>query len=327
MSTPPDPPTSPGAPTSPGSPTAAARPRSIRTNVIFFVLTVLSTFYVGAEYWVLGRPVASVLDLLAGWKFAVPLLFILLCHEFGHYLMARKHRVDASLPYFIPFPFLFGTFGAVIRMRSPISTRNALLDIGAMGPIAGMVAAVPILVLGLTWSTVGPVEPGVGMQEGQSILYLLLKRVVVGHIPDGQDVWLHPVALAGWIGFFITMLNLLPVGQLDGGHVAYALFGPRQDRLSRLVQLGLVPLGLALCLYHGLSARAAGETGDRLIEAFMTGANWLVWAFALQVMRLMTGPRHPPTGPEPLSSVRRTVAVACLVLFVVLFMPVPLHQN
>lgn len=302
-------------------------PRSIRANLIFFGLTVVSTFYVGAEYWVLGRPVRSVLEVLTGWKFAVPLLFILLCHEFGHYLMARKHQVDASLPYFIPFPFLFGTFGAVIRMRSPISTRNALLDIGAMGPIAGMVAAIPILVLGLHWSTIGPVEAGVGMQEGQSILYLLIKRVVLGPIPDGQDVWLHPVALAGWIGFFITMLNLLPVGQLDGGHVAYALFGKQQDRFSRLAQLSLVPLGLGLCLYHGLKGRAAGETGDRLVESFMMGANWLVWAVALQVMRRMTGPQHPPTGPEPLSSTRRTVAIACLILFVVLFMPVPLHRN
>lgn len=304
-----------------------ARPRSIRTNVVFFVLTVLSTFYVGAEYWVLQRPVRSIADFLQGWQFAVPLLFILLCHEFGHYLMARKHKVDASLPYFIPFPFLFGTFGAVIRMRSPISTRNALLDIGAMGPIAGMIAALPILVLGLTWSHVAPVEPGVGMQEGQSLLYLLVKRVVVGHIPDGHDVWLHPVALAGWIGFFITMLNLLPVGQLDGGHVAYALFGPQQDRLSRFVQIGLVPLGLGLCLYHGLSALFAGEEGDRLVEAFMTGFNWLVWAVALQIMRRLTGSKHPPTGPEPLSSMRRSVAIGCLVLFVVLFMPVPLHRN
>lgn len=323
MSTPPEAP----PPTSPPPTAVSERPRSIRVNVIFFALTVASTFYVGAEYWVLGRPVRSVLEVLAGWKFAVPLLFILLCHEFGHYLMARKHRVDASLPYFIPFPFLFGTFGAVIRMRSPISTRNALLDIGAMGPLAGMVAAIPILVLGLSWSTIGPVEPGVGMQEGQSLLYLLIKRIVLGPIPEGQDVWLHPVALAGWIGFFITMLNLLPVGQLDGGHVAYALFGKKQDRLSRFVQLGLVPLGLGLCLYHGVTALTAGATGDRLIQSFLMGANWLVWAVALQVMRAMTGPKHPPTGPEPLSALRQTIAIVCLVLFVVLFMPVPLHEN
>ena len=317
MSTPPTAP--PSAP--------ATRRRSVRSNIVFFLLTVVSTFYVGAEYWVLGRPVESLVDVLSGWKFAVPLLFILLCHEFGHYLMARRHRVDASLPYFIPFPFLFGTFGAVIRMRSPISTRNALLDIGSMGPIAGMAAAIPIMVLGLSWSTIGPVEPGVGMQEGQSILYAIVKRLVVGPIPDGQDVWLHPVALAGWIGFFITMLNLLPVGQLDGGHVAYALFGPRQDRLSRIVQLGLVPLGIGLCLYHGVTGRAAGETGDRLVESYMMGANWLVWAIALQVMRMMTGSKHPPTGPEPLSAMRKMVAIACLILFVVLFMPVPLHRN
>ena len=311
-------------------PSVAATPprrRSMRANVVLFLLTVGSTFWVGAEVWVLGRSPRSFAEVLAGWKFAVPLLTILLCHEFGHYLTARRHGVDASLPYFIPFPFLFGTFGAVIRMRSPITTRNALLDIGASGPLAGMAVAIPTIVLGLHWSTVGPVEPGVGVQEGQSLLYLLVKRIVVGPIPAGQDVWLHPVALAGWIGFFITMLNLLPVGQLDGGHVAYALLGPRQDRLSRLVQLSLVPLGVGLCLVNGVAAYRAGETGDRLTEAFMMGANWLVWAVALQVMRRLTGPRHPPTGPELLTPGRRAVAVACLILFVLLFMPVPLHRN
>jgi membrane-associated protease RseP (regulator of RpoE activity) len=311
---------------SPIAATGAPRPRSIRTNLVFFALSVVSTFYVGAEYWV-GHPVHGLGDLVAGWVFAVPLLFILLCHEFGHYLMARRHQVDASLPYFIPFPFFFGTFGAIIRMRSPISTRKALLDIGATGPLAGMVAAVPILILGLTWSTIGPVEPGVGLQEGQSILYVLVKRVAVGPIPEGHDVWLHPVAMAGWIGFLITMFNLLPVGQLDGGHIAYALFGKWQDRLSRLVQLALVPLGLGLCLYHGLTALSAGETGDRLMSSFMMGGNWLVWAVALQVLRMLTGPQHPPTDEVPLSLGRRAVAIGCLILFVVLFMPVPMHAN
>lgn len=301
--------------------------RSKTVNVVFFLLTVLSTFYVGAEFWVLQRSPTTLGELLQGWKFAVPLLTILLCHEFGHYLMARKHRVDASLPYFIPFPILFGTFGAVIKMRSPISTRNALMDIGATGPIAGMLVAFPVLVLGLLWSNVAPITPGVGMQEGQSILYLLIKRIVVGPIPDGHDVWLHPVALAGWIGLFITMINLLPIGQLDGGHVAYALVGRGQDRISRFVHLGLVPLGIGLCLYNGLVALRAGATGDRLIEAFTAGANWLVWALALGVLRRLAGKNHPPTGPEPLSPGRRVVGIVCMILFVLLFMPVPLRQN
>src|SRR5262249_28791219 len=150
--------------------------------------------------------------------------------------------------------------GAVILMRDRIKSRNALVDIGASGPIAGMVVALPLIVYGLAHSEVKPLTEG-GLQEGQSLLYLLLKRIVLGPIPDGYDVFLHPVAFAGWAGFLVTMLTLLPIGQLDGGHVAYALFGPRQDHYSKILRwslLALVPISLGsqmLPALHGAAVR------------------------------------------------------------------------
>src|SRR5207245_1393815 len=142
--------------------------------------------------------------LLLGSIFAVPLLLILLCHEFGHYLFARYHKVDASLPYFIPLPppFLFGTMGAIIRMRSPIDRRDALLDIGAAGPLAGLAIAIPVTAYGLHHSFVGPIPVVAGFwQEGHSLLYVALIRTFVGHIPRGYDLFMHPMAYAGWGGF------------------------------------------------------------------------------------------------------------------------------
>ncbi len=168
--------------------------------------------------WALGQ----------GWRFAVPLLAILVTHELGHYVLARRHRVPASLPMFVPFPNQLGTMGAVISMH-PIGSRNALVDIGAAGPLAGLLLAIPITAVGLALSPVEPLTPG-GLPRRP--LYSFLKRVVCGPIPHGYDVQLHPVAFAGWTGLFMTMLNLLPVGQLDGGHITYAL-GPRADRWSR----------------------------------------------------------------------------------------------
>lgn len=161
--------------------------------------------------------------LAGGVAFGATLMAILACHELGHYVAARVRGVDASLPYFIPLPPIgtFGTLGAVIRMGKPIEDRNALFDVGAAGPIAGLVVAIPLLAVGLSLSTVGP-SPADGSQEGNSVLYALLKYAVLGRwLPsDGVDVQLHPMALAAWFGLLVTMINLMPIGQLDGGHVA-----------------------------------------------------------------------------------------------------------
>lgn len=304
------------------------RPRDWRINATLFVLTVLSVFATGgrvfgAHFDTIGQFVRA---LRSGWTFAVPLLAILIVHEFGHYIAARIHRVDASLPYFLPLPVLslFGTMGAIIAMRGRIRSRNALLDIGASGPLAGLLVALPVLALGLSLSPVGPAPTGHYDQEGQSLLYLALKRIVLGPIPDGYDVNLHPTAFAGWAGLLLTMLNLLPWGQLDGGHVAYALFGARQNQFARLFRGALLPLFLYNAATSVLPV-ALGRSSQGYEQAIFNSIFWLIWYVLLGlVARFSGGATHPPTEPGDLSPVRRVVAAVTLVLFVLLFMPTPL---
>lgn len=304
---------------------------SYRRPVILFIATVVSVFLAGARYAAspeapLGTWTDVVSVMLSGWTFAVPLMAILLVHEFGHYFAARLHRVDASLPYFLPLPILspFGTMGAVIAMRGRIRSRNALLDIGASGPLAGLLVAIPLLAVGLSLSDVGPNPIGGHYdQEGQSLLYLALKRLVVGPIPDGEDVHLHPTAIAGWAGLLVTMLNLLPWGQLDGGHVAYALFGRQQDRYARLFRIALVPLFL-LNAARFMVPVALGRSSLGWGLAVSNSLFWLVWFVVLGfIARLSGGAAHPPTEDSELSPGRRVVAVVTLVFFVLLFMPTP----
>lgn len=304
-----------------GSPTPEPRRHGVAVHVYLFVATVACVLYAGTQW--AGAPT---LRIWRGWTFAVPLLSILLCHEFGHYVFARRHKVDASLPYFLPLPFFFGTLGAVIAMRGRIKTRNALLDIGSAGPLAGMVVAIPVLCIGLAISPVEPIRPG-GLLEGQALLYVALKRIVLGPIPDGYDVYLHPTALAGWVGLFITMLNLLPIGQLDGGHIAYALFGEKQDRYTRMFHIALLPLGVGISAWSVLSRLWAGAPILEALTRIGQGLNWIVFAGILLILRRISGLKHPPTGPEPLSPGRRVVAWGCLLLFVLLFMPIPLQQT
>lgn len=290
-------------------------------------LTFASTFFVGARMVHGGMPVA---DLLAparfvdGWVFALPLMAILLAHEFGHFVAGQRHGVDISPPYFIPMPVvLFGTFGAIIRMRGIIRTRNALLDVGAAGPLAGMVVAIPVLVYGIATSPIEPIPEGqVLLIEGRSLLYLGLLYALKGPIPAGQDIMLTPTALAGWAGLLVTMINLIPIGQLDGGHVAYALLGPRQNRVSEALRRSLVPLGVGVgCVYAAIGYWVEGHRGEQLENDLFAGAPWLVWALVLWLMTRAAGTDHPPTGSEPLSPRRRLVAIGTLALFVLLFMP------
>jgi len=292
----------------------------VRYNVLLFLLTAASVSYVGMVLW--G----------SAWQFAGSLLLILTVHEFGHYLAARWHRVPASLPYFLPLPILnpFGTLGAIILMPGRIRSRRALLDIGASGPLAGMAAAVPLMVYGLSLSELGPRSSENYVQEGQCLLYWALKAVVHGSIPPDQDVFLHPIAVAAWAGLFITFLNLLPVGQLDGGHVAYALFGERQNRFGRVVFFAPT----ALLLYNAwtfggpLVERALREGWGRawsagwptLVSAL---APWILVQTLLVVARRRGMLDHPPVDDLALSVGRKAVAVVTLILFVALFMPSP----
>jgi membrane-associated protease RseP (regulator of RpoE activity) len=317
-------------PASPSEPSSAPEPgrlEAVRGRALFiplflFVATCGTVLWTGATL-VLQREPASLPELLTGWVYALPLMGILTCHEFGHYIAARRHGVAASLPYFLPLYKLspFGTLGAVITMP-PIRSRNALLDIGAAGPLAGIAVAIPVLCVGLALSPVEPQPLVAYIQEGQSILYWLLKRVVSGHIPDGHDVMLHPTAEAGWVGLFVTMINLLPWGQLDGGHIAYALLGPAQNRLARKVRLAV--FGFFLYNLATFVAPVLLGTSDMPLEvAVGNSLTWLVWFFFLGLLGRFSGHDHPPVEGPPLSPRRRGVAIGCLVLFVLLFMPTP----
>jgi membrane-associated protease RseP (regulator of RpoE activity) len=241
-------------------------------------------------------------NLLAGWPFAVSLLAILGAHEMGHYLMARRLGVPSSPPFFIPLPLsLFGTMGAVMQMKAPPRDRRALLAVAVAGPLAGLAVAVPVLLLGLRLSEVMPIPSGgPTIQEGNSLLYAGLKYLLFGRfLPSGGvDVFLHPVAWAGWAGLLVTGLNLMPAGQLDGGHVAYVLLGGRARYLTWLVIATLI----------GLSFLWTG---------------WLLWAALVFIF----GQTHavPLDDITPIRWQDRAVAILAVVVFVLVFMPRPMQ--
>jgi membrane-associated protease RseP (regulator of RpoE activity) len=262
-----------------------------------------------------------------GPAFAATLMGILLCHELGHYLVGRYHGVDVSLPYFIPVPpqITLGTLGAVIRMRKPIADRNALFDVGAAGPVAGLVVAIPLLVVGLTLSDLAPIKPDEAL-EGNSILYALLKYAVFGRwLPSGGiDVQLHPMAFAGWVGLLITMINLMPIGQLDGGHIARAALGQSHERWSGRLHMGLPIFGLGVGgVMFGLALHAGRSAGGALLYSLSGLLPWLVWTAMLGWMRRQAGEYHPPVDDVPLDPRRRACAIAMLVVFFLIATPVP----
>lgn len=298
-------------------------PRELLRAAALFALTLLSMFWVGAQWAGADVQRDGLSALASGASFALPLMAILLAHELGHYFAARIHGVATSPPYFIPMPYsIIGTFGAVIRMSGTIRLRNALFDIGASGPLCGMLVALPVLVYGIDTSPVEELDPKLSyMTEGRSLLYAGLVHALKGAIPAGHDIMLSPPALAGWAGLLVTMINLVPVGQLDGGHVAYALFGERQDLYSRWARRGLLLIALSLSLGSYMLARLDGSRGDDLWGPAMAGAHWLLWWAVLTVMARFTGDQHPPTEPSELSPVRRGLAWFTLLLFVALFMP------
>ena len=270
-------------------------------QAILFVLTFISTYMVG-----------EVMSQHSGLVYAVPLMLILGCHEGGHYLMCRLHRVKATPPNFIPAPFPpFGTFGAVIMMKDNLPSRRAVFDIGIAGPLGGLVVALPLLILGLSLSSVQAPPPGLdqALQEGNSLLYLGAKYLVFGRVlpSNGQDVWIHPVAFAGWAGLLVTMINLIPVGQLDGGHISYALLGRK-----------------AWTLGYVLIAAMFGWGGFLLLRGNQAGGFWVLWAF----INMILNRKHPP----PLDDVtlvtgwRVGVGLLMLVIFILTFMPSPLRS-
>jgi len=264
--------------------------------VTFATTTLAGAFQKGVD------PFSEPISLLLGLSFSVPLMLILLCHEMGHYLVARRHGVRASLPYFLPAPPLpvlpIGTFGAFIRMRSLPADRRILFDIGAAGPWGGIAIAVPAVAIGLYLSEIRPLNPlEGGLFLGDSLLFSALTRLVLGVSGNDVNIELHPIALAGWFGLFVTFLNLLPVGQLDGGHVIYSLFG----RLHRWISRGFLVVIFFLG-FHG----------------------WLGWFFWVGLLAFL-GVDHPPTHDffSSLDLRRKVYAWSTVILFALTFMPVP----
>lgn len=295
-----------------GTWTAPSRhPNQLRTRLLRLVLllaTVASTTYWGREHYLgflttfsADPPAVGLLD---GMWYSVAILGILGVHELGHYYACRFYRIDASPPYFLPAPLLTGTVGAFIRIRQRIPTKAILFDVGAAGPIAGFVVAVPVLFAGLRLSRVIPLpESDAGLYAlGEPLLFKGAVWLIWGEIPDGHAITLHPVALAAWFGLLLTALNLFPVGQLDGGHISYAAFGPRSTAITLA--------GIAV---------AVGLT--------FVSLSWIAWTVVLLMMLVIFGPHHPKTRDEhvPLDATRRCVALFTAVIFILCFTPAPIE--
>jgi membrane-associated protease RseP (regulator of RpoE activity) len=283
--------------------------------VLCFVLTFLSTTTLAPAMYdwsrgVTSQPpglwtrglIASVWTdparLAIGLAFSIPALFILLCHEMGHYVVCRLYGIPCTPPYFLPTPLTFGTFGAFIRIKAPIYSKRQLFDVGIAGPIAGFVALLPFLLYGIAKSQPAPL-PGTGVYLGHCLAIELASWLFHGRLANGMALNLHPMAMAAWLGLFATSLNLIPLGQLDGGHILYAATGRLQRRLALPLWLGLGLLGF-----------------------YWPG--WLLWCAIVLVIGLF----HPPVYDEslPLDPKRRALALLALLLFVLCFIPVPLEE-
>ena len=298
----------------PPAPSYRLRREPMLRYIVLFALTVLSTTQAGGLHYasfttafsenIPRIPLVSLL--LHGLWYSLSILAILGCHELGHYFACRYYRVDSSRPYFLPMPFLLtGTLGAFIRIRAPIPGKRALFDIGIAGPIAGFLVAVPVLLFGMHMSTVVRVPEnfrGEIYELGEPLLFKAAEWLTFGNIPDGYSVNMHPMAFAAWFGMLATALNLFPIGQLDGGHISYAVLGRR----STAVTMVMVP-----CLI-GLS---------------FVSTSWVVWTALTIGMLLVFGPRHPRVFDEdqPLDRNRLLLAVFALLMFVLCFTPAPIQ--
>ncbi|HCK99079.1 MAG TPA: hypothetical protein DHW42_03110 [Candidatus Marinimicrobia bacterium] len=267
-----------------------------RINLVLFIATIFTTLLAGSMMAGVN-PLQNPVLIIRGIPFSVTLMLILGVHELGHFLMARKHKVDATLPYFIPAPTIIGTFGAFIKMRSPVRKRRALVEIGAAGPIAGFLVAVPALFIGLALSRITTDSGEIGLKLGESILMKIATRIMVPDLTDNMDIILHPVGFAAWIGILVTMLNLLPIGQLDGGHIAYALLGKWYKKI------------------------AWGSLGV-IIFLSIFSINWLVWAVLVYFLTRM---KHPPIMDEyePVTQYEKMIGIIALIIFILTFIPVP----
>ena len=259
----------------------------IHINVILFLITVISTVFAG---YLFGGG-----KLIDGIAFAIALLAIVGSHETAHYFAARKHGVNATLPYFIPAPTLVGTFGAVINVKSAIPNKNALFDLGVSGPIAGIIVTIPVLIIGVLLSTVAPMQ-NAAIQFFPSILMYIPMTIVFPSVPEGYGVMLHPVAFAAWVGIIVTMLNLMPVAVLDGGHVSRSLFN---DKVHRYVSFA----GIIVTVLLG----------------------WYLMAVLMAVFVLFVSRRHPGAldNVSKISKKRKIVAILVVIIFILCLSPMP----
>jgi len=294
-----------------------------KIHIILFLLTVATTFITGLSF---GG------DILSAVSFSVALLFILGSHEMGHYYYGKKYGVDITPPYFIPAPPIIspiGTFGAFIKIKSPISTKRALFDIGIAGPLAGIIATVPVLIIGIKLSTIvkmsDHIEEG-GLVLGTPIIMSIFSNIFYGPMPEGYDLFVHPVAFAGWVGLFVTALNLIPSGQLDGGHITYALFFRKIHRyisLAMIVLLIIFGIGTELILEIGNDFLGSGFSWfSESVPIFEGWPGWILWA----VLLIFMGTKHPPTMYEEtdLSLKRKILGLVSLLIFIGCFTPVPI---
>ena len=280
-------------------------------SLVLFVLTLVSVFLAGAlEPGVAGGNAFLLLNVPEGMALAGGLLVILLSHEMGHYLACRYYGVDATLPHFIPSPWfpvfglafwrplsMIGTFGAFIRIRGPIPNRRALFDIGVAGPLAGFLVFLPVLWFGIKAAAVQPLAPqGDAIFFGEPLAFKLFSRLVHGAIPADQTLAITHLGLAAWFGLFVTALNLMPIGQLDGGHVTYALLREKSRLISRIGSWACVAL-------------------------VVFSPSWILWAILVRVL----GRRHPPTldDESPVGRRRVVLGLVALVVFVACFVPNP----
>lgn len=278
--------------------------KNVWLNLVLFAATIVSTLFAGA-FQQTGSFSEAILNLQLGWKFSFALMSILLAHELGHYFASRFHNVPSSLPYFLPIPHpLVGTFGAFIKMKGKISDKKALLDIGVAGPIMGLVIALPLLFLGLKFSTLVEISDVAGKQWmpllGGSLLFRFFSFLVFGSIPHNIGIQLHPIAYASWLGLWVTSINLIPMGQLDGGHISYAIFGKYHRWVSYGVFFSLVVMGIFLWI------------------------GWLFWAFITSIIVRF---HHPPPEDKliELGLKRKIIGVVALILLVLTFLPVPFY--
>lgn len=285
-----------------------------KLNLILFIATLITTIFVGTNYYIsfylgekipkdpelLRRLLANPLTYLHGLPYALTIMGILLAHEMGHYISSRMHGVDATLPYFIPAPTLIGTFGAVIRMKSPITSKKALFDIGIAGPLSGFIVAIPAIIYGIKLSRHVPYLPArEGIYLGEPLIMKIIYKVSYPNTPSEFTLLLHPIAFAAWFGILATAFNLFPIGQLDGGHILYSVIGKKTEILGKIFVLVLIAMGVI----------------------FWEG--WLLWAGII----IIIGTKHPPVyEEEPLDGKRKFLAFIALLMFILSFTPIPIRR-